>query len=783
MKRLDTLKKRISNFIYEDNKGAALVMVIIAMAFIGILVSVVCYTSVYNYHMKVNSYKTADSFYSAETALDEIRAGVEITASASLSMHYINVLQSFSVGTSEEKNEKIALEFYKDMIVAYRDMDDNHYNLDRLRSYIIKAPGNVVLQAGRDDSGVMEYYSDYGVMEHYTDGVVLRDLRVTYTDSQGYVSVIETDIKIKSPVFDFVNAGNLPSLSEYSVIAKARLKTAKHGTNTISGSFYAGELVVGDETDPAGATLLLQENASETIADKRMIVAGDIKLAQAADLTSDRYGELWAENICLTGNNDVLFGGADVYLADDVVITGKENSFTVGAVIDSRYDGKFVGYGAGNAESTNKEGLQDASSSIVVNGMDTTLDFASLTSFTLAGNGYVELYTAAEGSIPTGVENPVMGQSIAVKSDQLAYLVPAECIGVENGVSRMESPSNPITLETYNELFVGSGKENVKKVSVNVPIASLGGRTLADYGIAESDIMMKARQLNSMTTLYYFYISFDSSNENSLMHANRYFSDYYNANKKKMDAYQSLYTKSVVLRNPETSFYTLHMSGNTICKYYSSEAEYHMQSSTLTYDRTNQGYQADLASYRSKEDALRLKLVDVKGQLTAAEQTVDVNGVHTKTAYDNIVDVARISEFASDTATEASVNGGVSSDYCRYDNGDVTAFVTNGNHTIKVEDVRKGVIIAAGNVYVNADFEGLIICGGEVSLATGVSVKPNAQVMQKALTLTRTVNGEKYRVAEFLLGGEGYLNTANTMYATNRILVEDYIVYENWEKR
>ena len=144
MKRLDTLKKRISNLIYEDNKGAALVMVIIAMAFIGILVSVVCYTSVYNYHMKVNSYKTADSFYSAETALDEIRAGVEITASASLSMHYINVLQSYSVGTSEEKNEKIALEFYKDMIVAYRDMDDNHYNLDRLRSYIIKAPGNVV---------------------------------------------------------------------------------------------------------------------------------------------------------------------------------------------------------------------------------------------------------------------------------------------------------------------------------------------------------------------------------------------------------------------------------------------------------------------------------------------------------------------------------------------------------------------------------------------------------------------------------------------------------------
>ena len=157
--------------------------------------------------------------------------------------------------------------------------------------------------------------------------------------------------------------------------------------------------------------------------------------------------------------------------------------------------------------------------------------------------------------------------------------------------------------------------------------------------------------------------------------------------------------------------------------------------------------------------------------------------MYTKTAYDNVVDVARIASFASDAATEVSANGGVIDDYFRYENGDVIAYVTNTSYTHNVGAINKGVIIATGNVYVNADFEGLIISGGEVVLATGVSVKPNAQAMQKALTLTRTVNGEKYRVAEFLLGGEGYLNTSNTMYATNRILVEDLIVYQNWEKR
>jgi len=779
MKKFEKLKRKISNFIYEDNKGAALVMVIIAMAFIGILVSVVCYTAVFNYHMKVNSYKAKDSFYNAETVLDEIKAGIEVQASASIAAHYVEVLQSFSIGTSEDKNNTIALEFYKDMIALYRDGEDRHYDLDVLAGYIVKAPGNVVLEAGELVDGNMIYHGDYGVMEHYMDGILLRDLRVTYTDADGYVSVIETDIKMKGPSFDFVSTGNLPSLSEYSLIAKTRLKTAATGINTVSGSFYAGEILLGDEMRPVGVTLSLKENGSNIISDKRMIVAGDIKMAQNSRLEADHYGELWADNIHMVGSNTVNFGGDDVYLSDDVMISGKENSFTVGAVVDGRYSGKFVGYGNGSGEATNEETLKEAGSAIVVNGTDTTIDFSSLTSLTIAGNGYVELYTA-ENAVPEGIYNPVMGQSIAVKSDQLAYLVPAECIGVgSDGLTRMANPTNPISIETYNELFVNNA-ENLKKVSVTVPITSLGGRTLSDYGITEDNIMMKARQLNSMTTLYYFYIAFDSSNEQSLIYANRYFSDYYNANKTKMDAYQSLYTKSVVLRNPETSFYTLHMAGNAICKRYVGEEEYRFQNATLSYDRSNGGYQNDLTGYENKRDALELKLVDVKGQLTPTEQSVDANGKYTKTAYENIVDGNRVAQFTIDAGIESSVNGGSSN---LYDGEGVIAYVINGDYTHSVGAVSKGIIIASGDVTVNANFEGLIISGGEVSLANDVSVKPNAEAMQEALTLTQTVNGTKYRVAEFLLGGEGYLNTASTMYATNRILVEDLIVYENWEKK
>ena len=50
-----------------------MVVVIIAMAFIGILASVLMYMSLLNYQMKVNNLKAKDNFYSAETVLDEIR--------------------------------------------------------------------------------------------------------------------------------------------------------------------------------------------------------------------------------------------------------------------------------------------------------------------------------------------------------------------------------------------------------------------------------------------------------------------------------------------------------------------------------------------------------------------------------------------------------------------------------------------------------------------------------------------------------------------------------------
>ena len=76
-------KKKLSSQItkkiqtpMQDNKGSAIVMVLVSMAFVGIMASMLMFVTYNNYRMKITDYKAKDNFYSAEMAMDEIRAGV-----------------------------------------------------------------------------------------------------------------------------------------------------------------------------------------------------------------------------------------------------------------------------------------------------------------------------------------------------------------------------------------------------------------------------------------------------------------------------------------------------------------------------------------------------------------------------------------------------------------------------------------------------------------------------------------------------------------------------------
>ena len=92
-----------------DDKGSAMVVVIIAMAFIGILASVLMYMSLLNYQMKANNLQAKDNFYSAETVLDEIRVHMEEQVSASLGDAYTQILVNYDDTSVSEKESKLCV--------------------------------------------------------------------------------------------------------------------------------------------------------------------------------------------------------------------------------------------------------------------------------------------------------------------------------------------------------------------------------------------------------------------------------------------------------------------------------------------------------------------------------------------------------------------------------------------------------------------------------------------------------------------------------------------------
>ena len=815
-----------------DNKGSAMVVVIIAMAFIGILASVLMYMSLLNYQMKVNNLKAKDNFYSAETVLDEIRTAMGERVSASVGSAYELVLKNYEATSAEEKQNKLRYYFLKDMQDYYAvtgSMNINNYDLTKLfnslsseikRGTVLETlndSGEVVYRMALDSSGSLKVYvmttdpvtgnkervetTDIptGRFQLYTDGLSFCGLKVTYTDTDGYVSVIQTDIRVKMPDMDFAQAVTLPSITGISMVAQENIQALPSDStliskNVIGGSFYAERFIVGSE-EPGkgnGVTVEWKETTGNENEDKRMVMASDLYLGEGATLTTDQYGEVWAGSIAMnggipgsTGSNGTLsFQGNNVYVAGDLRMTGERNVFTAGAQIDGEYAGQYIGFGNG-------KGVD--SSAILVNGTDTEIYLNELKNLTLAGNSYISLtkakdgITSEDGVSNTGVQDVMMGQSIAVKSDQLAYLVPAQCIGVDaSGKTVLNGASNPITLEQYKDKI--RDQADVTEVALNIPSATLNGHTLAEYGLTQNNIQKIFKRINSKITLVYYYVSFDSTSDTARANANRYFQDYYGANQQTMEAYTGLYTKAIQVRGQQNGAYIMHLAGN-VAMYDSSAAEGSQEKlldATLTSDGANAGYQALLASDQLKFQALSKKMIDVYEQLLPSEKTDAAN------AYTNLVNEGEITTFHA--VLNGSTGNKVESKYFGNTTGSLAeqgykAVIVKGDYTYPEAGFGEfsGLIIATGDVKVTKEFQGTILSGGTITLDQNVNVEPDRDAVLHALTYSRTIvdaagKTQEYHVVDFLNGGDGYLSSNGKSYKNSDINLGDLIVYENWQK-
>ncbi|MDE7232876.1 MAG: hypothetical protein K2N37_07380, partial [Lachnospiraceae bacterium] len=496
----------------RDDRGSAIVIVIIAMAMIGILATTLLWMAYMNYMIKVADIRNKNSFYSAEEVVEQVMAGLRRESAEAVGVAYRDVLANWDNLSSEEARSNVFMTTYLDTLVdKLKDPSRGaaYYDRSILEGYVDVG----IFQRGTSGIGVDEDAWDHGnplgdplgdsAMEIVNNNsIILKNIYVSCTDDEDRVSIVRTDICLDVPKLIFENNGSIDSLYQYSLIGNEGIEVQGPGIITAEGSIYAGTDVNGK----GGLTLGVRTEADGTktkvgnanlVLDSalRVISKGDISVqGPASGLTvrdvAGQDNRVYARNITLSSAAASL--DSKVYVANDLTLDG------VGSRVALTKE--YYGYGTSTFNGLPGEAATDSgsSSAIIINGKDSTVDMSAVTRLLIAGRSYIgsnignmagEEAGYTNTPVTPGVvvpKNPVMmGESIAVKGGQVAYLVPAECIGTLEGETVIGQ--NPINADKENDIaeFQIAHGTDFREVDFDRKVYRLNGKSLSEFGVAD----------------------------------------------------------------------------------------------------------------------------------------------------------------------------------------------------------------------------------------------------------------------------------------------------------
>jgi len=696
-----------------DNRGSGIITVLVAVFFILVLGSILLFSAYTGYMIKVSERKSGETFYSAETAMDEVRSGLQQAVSESVSKAYSCILVKYSslvqaynadntlaASLNDYIEEQFQAEYRKELLAWQYDsgnlFDSTHntYDVTVLEKFI-SHPSFVNLSSGNEATPAVGTI----VLDTSTGDLTLKTVTVNFTRT-GYETNISTDIVIHTPPFSYTPAEySLTNLNRLTLVANNSLTHSADGSAAITGDAYAGNV----NFDTYGLGL--------TYSGGIFTCAGDFGVSNQAAFTMNN-ATLWAGGINV-GDNAILNLSGTVNVSDDLTLSGANAQVVLGSAgTNDQYNG--FGYLAGTGDSPSD------SSSIIINGRDNSLDMSNLDVLTLAGNSFIQ----AIGN--TAVTNYAMGQSVATRSDQLAYLVPGSCLPDEY-------PSNPC----YNETAVSDS--TAQEILNN--IHTLSNSTGYGYYANVDGVSILYTSISSIgqNALTYFFMTF-----NTVEHANAFFSGYFAQNSSEITSYLHSY-----LANYSAAQNVLSRGGT----YAGTLGSGSIQLKTaLTAAWENQ-----VAPYSASFLNLRKKL-----SVTATSQESDPS------PYDFLVDSNAINDLVND--------GGFVNNVAEFknDSGDVLGKIVNGNFTISPTESAK-VIICTGDVTVQGNYSGLIIAKGNIDIGASVSSSTIASAALQAKNDSGSV------LLDFMNIGSGTGSaSANTEGSTWNL--DDLVSYSNWKK-
>ncbi len=765
--KLRSLLKEKLDKIRKDDSGSAFIFVVIGVMFVSIVgATVLSVATNYVTTVIVDHYST-DNFYQTEGYLSEIRSGIEEIAGKANEKAYLEVVEHYTSPKMTSQMKTIYGKKYLTGIVRKLNHDalvptetsaeikdieskpaaDSTVTTDweQLSMDLIKKmstnPGTLGSTYGTND---LRYRFEYDKDEKELY-LVIRGLIIKYTDETGYRSSVKTDIRIGVPDYAFEGNRTYEELKHYISISDdiLRVDTDNHSSDAaVSGNVYSGTAKkMESPNDDEGSGIQIHPRTKAVFHSKRIISRGNLNIFSGADVKMSglsgpaSLGELWLKNIVVRKSSPAV-GGAmtsnvnindNAYILDDTSIEDDNATVNLG--------GNYYGYSYNRDNSDTTEGnaslRSDYSSAILINGRNTTLTSNGLTKLILAGRTFVQRNEKlTDGTYQESVDDIMMGESLAVRSNQIAYLVPEEFI-----------------LDGHNPL-VGAEVGDDTDARNKVNIAALKSLAVGNEGKTMADFLKPGEEItanyNNSGQYVYLYLNFKSE-----VAANEYFSCYYNQeegsspnnskpNKEYLDDRAQSYIATLD-GSMKISPALYLIAGNIVHDYYSNTGA--KQQSPNYFDGTNKPVKSLLDDGQSKmRNYLGLQMALLS---SGSESVADVRGMLDDKSKDELVKnvVLNIIDTNGNPSEEDNKfeKDGASLPN-RIDNvpgyGDWKIICQNDDYMID-PGIEKGIVLCAKNVTVSSNFEGLIIAGGKVSVTAAGSYKANPAVVGDILDIIK----------------------------------------------
>lgn len=738
------------NSFHKDDRGASLLAVLILMVVVSAIAVVITKITIVNIQMKEVERGTKKNFYSADAIMDDLRTGAREQAETALENAYADVLQHYVDYTSGGKNAQDVFKqnymnglekYFADPMKTKVDTTNDEgnvvyrvagYDADKVKGCILDGTQQGCFVAPADP----KYEIDYGA-----GTFTLKDVRVVYKDAQDYETTITTDLVFSTPDMNFSGQSQVKEFMKYALIADDQINVNASNV-TVDGSVYAG----------AGG-IVASGNGTGELKGRMILTRGDIVADMGSALkVGDGNSSIWAENLMTTGKSAATLDvNGNMYVADDLALNAKESKVTL--------QGNYYGYnfqknyGAGDTVATDA----DFSSAIMINGKSSSLNIQNLKYLLLAGRTYI---SRGNNSSNTDIQ---MGESIAARTNQLAYYVPERYVKVESGES---------TLLKWND---------AQKVRIGEK----------EYPIGESDYAASIHvdpvkldgwlnHANPIVPYYYingvnYYLNFKSQQD-----ANEFYAAYYAGNTSKAGGLAGTYLDKNALIIDEHNKVIMTLSGDIM---YRTKPEEMFQEKEVTIEPDNWKDSAGLLwDYCSKlavsYKSLELGLKDF-GQSVTPDQVrfsvTDENG-HEKIdksidpLFDKLIDRSALQEEIAKHKNPGDAG------FTVYHPADDVYLIDNTGVYDLPTSITKGIVVATGSVKVSGNFEGLIISGGKVTFDANVQVKGNK------LLVSNLFKEDQSRKAPLF---SKFFRDCSGTAASNisgQLDLDSYINYDEWKK-